>query len=485
MEDLQEIARERLELGEWELKNRDKAWVRRDDYVKGDQDLPYAPEGVNKEYRQLQDMSIANWMEIAAKAPTQRLQVDGFKTGRDETADLKAWNEIWQPNRLDSRQSIPFQEMYVHGRGIMSVSANLANRKSPKIRPESGRRVWLGQDPEDPFTHEWAVKIITVSTRRESGLILPDSVKHSGSKRVAYVYNETSWFQYESTGGSSNWQLKNAGNHNLGMLPFVAFDYNLDSDGNPRSAIETLMPQQDALNTIRFNTLLAMQFSAFRQRVFTGFDPVVRDSSGNPILRMGPDGTPVLDGNGRPVPMLNSPGRLGVDRALVFPGQETKVFDLPESNLDNYIKVLSEFLTDFFAIGQIPPQYMLSRMANLSGDALAGAESTLQSLVKDLKRTAGESLEQVMRLANRARGEQFEDAGSEVIWADTEPRSFAQVVDAIGKLIAGGMARKDAWLMLPGATPPTVKQWVDNSDAERALDDAVMNDMADKLALSG
>lgn len=481
MADTQVIARERLDMGEWELKTQEKPWDKRANYVAGDQDLPYAPEGVNAEYRQLQDMSIANWMEIAVKAPTQRLQVDGIKTGRDDEADKTAWNEIWQPNRLDSRQAIPYQEMYQHGRGVMSVSANPNNRKSPKIRPESGRRVWLGADEDDPFTHKWAVKIFNVRKRRESSLVLPPSMNYTGSKRVGYVYDENEWFQYEAQGGSSNWQITNYGKHGLNSLPFVAFDYNLDADGKPRSAIQTLIPQQDALNTIRFNTLLAMQFSAYRQRVFTGYDPVVRDNSGNPILRVGNDGQTILDSNGRPVPMLNSPGRLGVDRALVFPGADTKVFDLPESNLDNYIKVLSEFLTDFFAIGQIPPQYMLSRMANLSGDALAGAESTLQSLVKDLKRSAGESLEQVMRLANRARGEDHEDAGSEIIWADTEPRSFAQVVDAIGKLIAGGMARKDAWLMLPGATPPAVTKWVANSDEERDLADSMINDLEQKL----
>jgi len=482
--DTQEIARERLDIGEWELKNQGKDWDYRTRYVAGDQDLPYAPEGVNAEYRQLQDMSIANWMEIAVKAPTQRLQVDGIKTGRKDSADQTVWNEIWQPNRLDSRQAIPFQEMYMHGRGVMSVSANPLKPKTPKIRPESGRRVWLGSEEDDPFTHTWAVKVFNVRLRRESALALPASVNYAATKRVAFVYDENEWFKYEAAGGSTAWNFVDYGKHGLQNLPFVAFDYNLDADGKPRSAIQTLIPQQDALNTIRFNTLLAMQFSAYRQRVFTGYDPVVRDNSGNPIIRMGPDGTPVLDGNGLAVPMLNSPGRLGVDRALVFPGSETKVFDLPESNLDNYIKVLSEFLTDFFAIGQIPPQYMLSRMANLSGDALAGAESTLQALVKDLKRSAGESLEQVMRLANRARGESHEDAGSEIIWADTEPRSFAQIVDAIGKLIAGGMARKDAWLMLPGATPPAVNQWVKNADDERQMQDSMINDLEQKLVQS-
>ncbi|WP_372699409.1 phage portal protein [Arthrobacter sp. JSM 101049] len=475
------LARERLELGLYELNSQAKAWDRRQNYLEGEQDLPYAPEGVNEEYAALQEMSTANWLDIAAGAPVQRLQVDGFKTGRDDTADSTVWNEVWQPNRLDSRQGIVFLQMYVHGRGMMSVSANPRKRKTPKIRPENARNVWLQPDPEDPFTHEYAVKVIQVRERADSQLILPDYLAYSSTKKFGYVYDDNEWMRFVSVGGSGAWTYDTQGRHGFNMLPYVPFDYKVDANGRPRSAIEGLFPQQDAINTIRFNTLLAMQFSAFRQRVFTGFDPVVRDKSGNPVLRMDDNGKPVLAKNGQPVPVLNSPGRVGVDRALVFPGTETKVFDLPESNLDNYIKVLQEFLTDFFATGQIPPQYMLSRMANLSGDALAGAESTLQSLVKDLKRAAGESLEEVMRLSNRARGESHEDNASEVIWADTEPRSFAQIVDAIGKLIGGGMARKDAWMMLPGATPPAVKQWVKNADDELAAQDAALNDTVREL----
>ena len=189
----------------------------------------------------------------------------------------------------------------------------------------------------------------------------------------------------------------------------------------------------------------------------------------------------MLDLNGQPIPVLNTPGRIGVDRALVFPGDQTKVFDLAESNLDNYITVLDKFLNDFMVIGQIPPAYALTKMANTSGDAMAGAESTFQSLIQDLQMAAGESIESVMRLANRARGESDTDVASEVIWADPEIRSFAQIVDAAGKLIASGMSRQDAWSMLPGATPPKVKSWVENSDADMQQQDAGVNALAAKI----
>ncbi|CAN7466859.1 phage portal protein [Pseudarthrobacter oxydans] len=459
------LARNYLEIGLNRLSAQAPAWQRRQDYVEGKQDDPFAPEGVNTEYKSLQKQSIANFLEIAMNAPVQRMQADGFRTGRNDKADLTAWNEIWQPNKLDSRQKIVYKQMYIHGRGIMSVTPQRKSPKTPKIRPENGKRVWIEPNPDDPFEGLFAVKQI-------GGL--------DGSVN-AFIYTDTEWVQFSQAKGKKDWGMTAAGRHNLDGLPFVTFDFNVDADGVPHAPIDKLMPQQDAINTIRFNTLLAMQFSAYRQRVFTGFDPVARDAKGNPIVQKNPDGTPRLDLNGLPIPVLNTPGRLGVDRALVFPGELTKVFDLPESNLDNYIKVYDTFLNTFFSTGQIPPQYSLTKMANLTGDGMAGAESTFQSLITDLKMAAGESLESVMRLANRARGESNVDVASEVIWASSEIQSFAQIVDGVGKLITSGMSRKDAWSMLPDATPPKVQEWVENSDSDIDRQDAGVNALAAKI----
>lgn len=463
------LARTYLDLGLNRLSAQAPLWQYRQDCFEGRQDMPFAPEGVNTEYAALQKQSIANFLEIAMKAPIQRMQVDGFRTGRDGDADATAWNEVWQPNNLDSRQKIVYQQMYIHGRGVMSVTPQRKTPKTPKIRPENGKRVWIEPNPDDPFEGLFAVKQI-------AGL---DGVVN------AYVYTDTEWVQFSRRGVTGDWSLTLGGRHNLGGLPFVTYDFNVDADGVPHAPIDKLIPQQNAINTIRFNTLLAMQFSAFRQRVFTGFDPVARDKQGQPIIQKNTDGTNKLDLNGQPLPVLNTPGRIGVDRALVFPGELTKVFDLPESNLDNYIKVYDTFLNTFFATSQIPPQYALTKMANTSGDAMAGAESTFQSLIADLKMAAGESNEAVMRLANRARGESNQDAASEVIWADSEIRSFAQIVDGAVKLITSGMSRADAWSMLPDATPTKVARWIENSDSDIDRQDAGINALTAKIGGTG
>lgn len=463
-------ARGYLDRGVTEVERKRRGWDRRQAYFEGRQDLPYAPEGVNTEYLSLREQAVANWLELALTTPVQRLRADGFRTGRDSDADQATWHEVWQANRLDARQRIPYTDMMVHGRGLMSVWPNPGEPRSPVIRPESGRNVHLEPDPEDPFTTLWAVKTFTIDDRAAAGLVLPSTVVSTRERHVAVVYDAATWARFEKGGRTytGDWQLVDGGEHPLGEPPFVAFDYNQGAGGQPRPAIDALIPAQDAINTIRFQTLLAMQFSAYRQRVFTGYDPVLRDETGKIVYRTDGNGDPVLDANGQKIPVVASPGRVGVDRALVFPGESTKVFDMPESNLSNYVTVLGEFLSDLFARAQVPPQYLLNRMANLSGDALAGAESTLQSLVSDLQRWCGEALEHVMRLANRARGDTAPDLASEVLWSVAEARSFAQTVDGITKLVTIGFPREAAFEMVPGATPQKVRRWLSQVSAQQA-----------------
>lgn len=470
-------ARDWLSIGLARIEGKRRTWERREDYYRGKQDLPYAPEGVNREYLQLREMAPANWLALAMNTPIQRLRAEGFRTGRDAAADAATWNEVWQPNKLDSRQRVIYSQMVVHGRGLCSVWPSSRTPKTPVIRPENGKRVHLEPDPDDPWTTKWVVKTFTLDEPSPSRIVLPASVAPQTARQVGMVYDATHWFRFERGGNAGGlrtdaWELKGAGEHPMGEPPFVAFDNQQDADGEPSAGITALMPAQDAINTIRFHTLLAMQFSAYRQRVFTGYDPVVRDESGQPVLRRDASGQPILDANGQAMPVVSSPGRIGVDRALVFPGSDTKVFDMPESNLANYIAVLDKFLSDLFAIGQVPPQYLLNKMANISGDGLDAAESTLQSLVSDLQRWTGESLEQVMRLANRARGEDEPDVASEVVWADAEAKSFAQLTDGIVKLIGVGFPRQGGFEMLPGATPQKVQRWMDLAEEQREQEGA-------------
>ncbi|WP_181059368.1 phage portal protein [Pseudoclavibacter sp. AY1H1] len=477
------LAQQRLRYAEQKINFRRPTVQKRERYVRGIQELPFAPNGVNKEYEQLRDMSIANWLDLWSSAPVQRLRMDGIRAGLD-TKDKKPkageigeidkaiWRDVFQANKWDVRQSHVYASLMRHGRGIASVWPNKKNPKQPIVRYESFELVHIEMDPDDPLTPLWAAKVYQVddlATGQANAFILPNGM--SRTKTIGIVYDDQKMIRFERGGVSSafggGWEKVFESTHPMGEVPFALYDYKVKDNGEPWSGLDHMIPQQDALNTVRFNTLLAMQFSAFRQRAVSGFDPRVLDAEGNIVYRTNTDGQPLLDANGQPIPIIHSPGKAGVDRILAFPGEGTKVWDLPESDLGNYIKVHENFLVNFFATGQIPPQYLLSRMANLSGDALAGAESTFASLLEEIKLSAGEGNEQVAKLAWKARGEDHEwDPSAECQWADTEARSFSQIVDALTKLIAVDFPHQAAFEMIPGATSQKVERWMQQMDAE-------------------
>ncbi len=471
-----DTARRRLDEAVRKLDDARPAWQEREDYYAGRQRLPFAPEGVNVEYRELQGQALANWLDVAMNAPVQRQRVDNFHTGRGAEQDRAVWRDVWQANRLDSRQRIAYLDSIMHGTGWMGCWPNPANRDQPVIRPESPSVIHSQPDPGDPFTPLWQAKVIEVD-EPPSSIILPGQTAATGRKRIGWVYDAESWWRFTRGGrlGPSTWELDGtselgpaSGENPLGECPFEPYRNREDALAQPKPAITPLIPTQDAINTIRFNILLAMQFSAYRQRVIVGYDPVLRDDKGEPLWATDAQGALLRDAQGQRVPLLRPMGRVGVDRAMVFPGEGTKVFDMPESDLGNYVQVLGDFLSDLFGRAQVPPQYLLTRMANLSGDALAGAESTLRSLVTEMQGWNGESNEGLLRKATRARGTgEGADVTAEVQWAEVEARPFGQVVDGIVKLVTTGLALRSGLEFLPGATPQKIDRWMDESRTER------------------
>ena len=429
-------------------------WAEEDNYLRGAHERPFAPAGVNKEYRALQEMAVAPWLRLVVKAPVQRLRVDGFRTDASSDADMSVWKRVWKANKLGSRQRMVYEDAVAHGRGVVEVAPPKEEGGNPRVGVVSPSQVWVEYQANNRFVPMWAVKTWEVAQ------------PNGGSIQNATVYTDTTITHFLDTRGLNTVQ---SGGNSLGRVPFVEFRPEWDSLGRPLSMIRPLFPMQRAIDTMRFDLLLSAQFSAYRQRIVTGFDPVIYDDKGIPVFQTDKDGKVKTDAEGNPIPATVSPGRPGVDRLMAFPGADTKVFDLAESNLGNYVSTIKMLVQQLAAISQVPPQYLLGDMANLSGEALDAAESTLGALVDDLKREFSSSWEDVVHLADLAVGGEGVGLASEVIWGDAVAKSFGQVVDGITKLVQTGFPYEAAWEMLPGATQVKVQQWLDMAESERAM----------------
>lgn len=453
MEEL--LARARLDEGLKKLQDQEKEWVELEKYHRGEHDLPFAPRGIGNEYEDLMEISKAPWLRLVTKTPVQRLRVDGIRSSQAANADEGRWLRVWKANGLDSRQRIVYTDAVVHGRGIFSVWPNVNDKSKPIVRPESPRGIFISPKEDDPFESDWAIKAFGAT-----GLKWDETNPVS----TAIIYDEASFFRFSRVG--DDWVVAMSGPNPLGKVPFVEFSPSVDAEGRHESMIKPLIPAQKAIDVVRFDLLLAAQFAAYRQRIVTGYDPVIRDpDTGEPLWKTSPDGTILLDSNGNPMPQVASPGRPGVDRMMIFDGADAKVFDLPESNLSNYVTVVNNLVQHLAAVSQVPPQYLLGGLANLSGEALAAAESTLAALVADMQLSFGASFEQVMTLAGIAAEEP--EMPSEVIWGDGQARSFSQTVDGIQKLISIGFPVEAGLEMLPGATLEKVGRWMTLMEKEQ------------------
>ncbi|UJC77951.1 phage portal protein [Rhodococcus erythropolis] len=438
--------------------------IKRQDAYEGRHDLPFAPEGSSTEYMALRQMAPLPLIRLAVRTACQRLRAGGVRTSKGQEFDRDLWR-IWDRNNLGSRQRIPYTDGLVHDCGIMSVWPNKADKTTPIIRPESPASVHVESDPADPFRSIWAVK--TWVERRNKKEIT-----------VAMLYLPKEVIRYEGEGSQQLAEVPDSRTTNpLGRVPFVTFVPEIDAVGNGVSLVDALMPAQRSIDTMRFNLLLAAQFAAFRQRVTTGYDPVLRDGNGDPIVKRGEDGEPILDADGQEQPIVRSPGRVGVDRLLAFPGELTKVFDLEESDLKNYVAALDMLVATFAAIAQVPPQYLIGDFKNVSGDLMVATEATLRSLITDLQTGYGESIKEVTRLVEIARGGDANELSDlEVDWSDADPKNINQLASAAAQMVPNGAPLKMFLEQWPGATPRTVERWM--KDASEAMARIVAGDYA-------
>jgi hypothetical protein len=189
--------------------------------------------------------------------------------------------------------------------------------------------------------------------------------------------------------------------------------------------------------------------------VAVGYDPVVRDPDGNVVYQKDTLGVVVNDPiTGQPIPLVHPGGRVGVDRLLVFPGADTNVFDLAESNLQNYVYSLEMLVATFSSVSQVPPQYFLGKLdGNLSGELMTATEVTLQSLIKDCQTQFGESMESVAQLVGVAIGdEDLVDPESEVIWDETAPANLSEIGDFASKMVPLGYPMIEVVQTIPGVS---------------------------------
>jgi hypothetical protein len=220
------------------------------------------------------------------------------------------------------------------------------------------------------------------------------------------------------------------------VCPFVQYRNAWNIDGHPVGEVERLIPVQDRLNQTVFDLLVAQTFAAAPQKYIAGLVADDDDSLASALAK----------------------------RVWTLDGADTKVGQLPGADLSHLVSSIDNTLRVYGIISQTPPNYLLGEMVNIAAEALVAADASLAMKVEDRKTLHGESHENMFRLAGVAANEPeiAADVMSEIVWRQTDPRSFAATVDGLTKLASPEglqVPPDELWTMIPGVTQTTAERW--------------------------
>jgi len=306
---------------------------------------------------------------------------------------------------MDAQASLVHTEAIKLGEAYWLVEPPMNGRKYPRITCEHPREMIVAAAPGDRRTFQAALK----KWPGDDGywyatLFLPDRVwKLRSQRKIKQI-----------SGGKIEWGPRprdEGGANPLGRVPAVPIRNAPTMLGGGTSDLEPGLPIQDAINKLCADMLVASEYAAYPQRVITGTE-LPED------------------------PVEAAKVKTGVQRLFTVEDPAARVFNLAAADLKNYVNAIEMFIQHLAAQTNTPPHYLLGSMVNISGDALAAAESGLVSKVESKKDPIGEGHEDAMRLAFLSMGEteKAEADDAETLWAPSERRSFAQVVDGATKL---------------------------------------------------
>lgn len=404
-----------------------------DAFYEGDQPLAFASDKFAQVFGQRYRNLPANFMPLVVDAEAERLIVQGFRFGNSSEADKGVWR-LWQENQLDAESQIAHEISLVKGVAYALVAPPVDDSKVPVITIEDPTEMIVETAPGNRRIRLAALKLYTDDDGyARAYLYLPDELYRWRSDRARVTKTLTSiesirWQPYRDE-EMQDWPVVNP----LGVVPVVPLLNRPRRDGTGRSEIKGVMGNQNAINKLRFDALVASEFVAFPQRWATNIDIPIDEDTGKPISPFRP-GIDNIWAVRRPTP--EEAAEYG-DKAPV-----PQIGQFPAGDLRPYFDAIDSEMGQMSSISRVPYYYFLSTPTSVppSGESLKSSEARL---VKKVGRQAvhlGEGWEEVMRVALLAAGQRAKArTDAETIWSDPETRNEAARTDALLKQHAAGL----------------------------------------------
>ncbi|MFE4717844.1 phage portal protein [Streptomyces sp. NPDC056728] len=430
-------------------------------YYRGDHPLTFASEQFQKFHGDRYKGFADNWTQVVSDAPVERLTVNGIKLSGATEADKDLWR-VWQVNGLDADSQLGFLGAVNSGRSFVLVWGDPDDPETPEVTFEDAAQCIVAYVPGSRRKRRAALKRWDDGAGSYATLYLPDQVWKFG--RPVLGVSSKSVQEQAIDEELNQWELRDMGDepnpqpNPMGVVPMVELPNRPTLTEDPISDITGVVSMQDAVNLLWAQLFTAADYASFPQRIVLGAEvPEI----------------PIMDSEGkivgsRPVDLE----RFAVDRVMFFTGDDVKVTEWTAANLEAYTGVMEVAVGHIAAQTRTPAHYLIGKMANLSGDALLAAETGLVKRVDEKQLWFGQAIREMFRLIALAMGRDDQSANiaaGQVLWADAESRSHAQLADALVKLKDIGFPFEFLALRY-GLTPTEVADLLTMKEKELELD---------------
>jgi hypothetical protein len=402
-------------------------------FHEGQQPLAFASSKFAEVFGQRYRRLPSNFMPLVVDAEAERLIVQGFRFGSSSEADKGVWR-IWQENQLDAESQIAHEIALVKGASYVLVAPNPDDARTPVITIEDPAETIVETAPGNRRRRLAALKVYTDDDGfARAYLYLPDELYRwrSRAKRNDSAYTtltKVTWEPFRDD-PDQEWPVVNT----LGVVPVIPLLNRPQRNGIGRSEIGPVMGNQNAINKLRFDALVASEFVAFPQRWATNIDIPVDEDTGKPIAPFKP-GIDMIWTVRRPTP--EEVAEYG-DKV-----PEPQLGQFPAADLKPYFDAIDSEMGQMSSISRTPYYYFLSTPTSVppSGESLKSSEARLVKKVVRQSVHFGEGWEEVMRVALLAADQRSKaKTDAETIWADPETRNEAARTDALMKQHAEGL----------------------------------------------
>lgn len=383
-------------------------YAKQERYYDGKHDLAFATQKFQTAFGTLFREFALNLCPVVCDAMRDKLKITGFSVedsgGNDTEHVAETARRIWSANRMALRSGEVHKEALKTGDAYVIVWPDTAGNAA--IYPNRAAACTVVYSEEEPGRIERAAKYWrTRDGRVRLNLFYPDRIEKyiSDGRSEAGLPDAKAFSLYRENADEG--VIANP----FGVVPVFHFANNSETGAFGRSEMEAAIPVQDGLNKTVLDMLVAMEYSAFRQRWVAGIELEIDEATGKPL----------------------EPYVAGIEQLWVASDPKARFGDFDPSDLEQFLKVKDGFRMDIASVTGTPLHYLMQTTKGVpSGESIRKAETRFLAKVRDRQESFGQVWADVMSLACAAGGN---GAGVRFAtnWEDPAPVSERELLENI------------------------------------------------------